>query len=404
MEILRSDRIAFFSQMISCGQNLYLWEYDASMQLVDSNCTQQELFSNVFVQDGCPAFLSDCIAKNVHHPMLFYSKAGFSWIAVFENGEYAVSRVYLLGPVFNSDKSYPIMMHNVQVGGYSDEIVERMTRHVEELPVITLSSWMQYGLMLHYCINEEKLEISDFVYPVQFSPPAEETEQTQAPMEGVWLAEKAALRMITEGCLDYQKAYSKLSMYMPTVNVRSEHQRLDDYRNAVCSFVTLCTRAAIEGGVDSQIAYYIGQQYMGRAQACLDLADLVSINAMMYDDFVHRVHKIRASSGISSSIRACCDYIDLHLADKISLEQLAEQTGYSQNHLSQKFKKETGSSITQYIKEQRVKRAKLLLRSTKETVWEIGESLGFCNHSYFAETFRSMTGMTPAQYREQAYT
>ena len=67
---------------------------------------------------------------------------------------------------------------------------------------------------------------------------------------------------------------------------------------------------------------------------------------------------------------------------------------------SQKFKKETGRNITQYIKERKIERAKMLLISSKQSIQEISDSLGFCNHSYFSETFRQVTGMTPGEFRE----
>ena len=64
----------------------------------------------------------------------------------------------------------------------------------------------------------------------------------------------------------------------------------------------------------------------------------------MQDDFVHRVHQLHEKTGISPQIRKCCDYIQIHTEDKISLHDIAGICGYSPEHLSRKFKKETGMS------------------------------------------------------------
>ena len=89
----------------------------------------------------------------------------------------------------------------------------------------------------------------------------------------------------------------------------------------------------------------------------------------MYDDFIQRVHKIKQAEHISSAVHSCCNYIDLHLGEKLSLKTISTDTGYDEYYLAQKFKK-MGITISQYIKKKRVECAKVLLQSTTKSIQE----------------------------------
>jgi two-component system response regulator YesN len=67
--------------------------------------------------------------------------------------------------------------------------------------------------------------------------------------------------------------------------------------------------------------------------------------------------------------------------------------------LGQLFKKEVGSSIVDYIQEQRMEQAKRYLASGEFRNYELAEKVGFSNYPYFCTMFKKHTGMTPNQYR-----
>ena len=120
----------------------------------------------------------------------------------------------------------------------------------------------------------------------------------------------------------------------------------------------------------------------------------------MQADFIGRVHRCRTSH-LSRPVQACCEYIGLHLEDKLTLEHLAQQVGYTEYYLSKKFKREVGLTPNEYIRKARLERAALLLRTTQEDVQEISERLQFCSQSYFADHFRRLFSVSPTEYRQQ---
>jgi AraC family transcriptional regulator len=94
------------------------------------------------------------------------------------------------------------------------------------------------------------------------------------------------------------------------------------------------------------------------------------------------------------------DYINAHLDGKPSLNAIANELGMSQYYFCRLFKRSTGMTAHQYLTQQRVERAKQLLRGTKMTITEIALECGFTHQSHFAKYFRQSTGVTPNQFRQ----
>jgi AraC family transcriptional regulator len=93
------------------------------------------------------------------------------------------------------------------------------------------------------------------------------------------------------------------------------------------------------------------------------------------------------------------DYINDHLSQDIKLADLAGLLGMSQFHFSHLFKQSLGTSPYQYLLQQRIERAKQLLKQTERSIMDIALECGFNSHSHLSKQFRQLTGMTPKRYR-----
>ncbi len=93
------------------------------------------------------------------------------------------------------------------------------------------------------------------------------------------------------------------------------------------------------------------------------------------------------------------DYIDAHLGQNLKLENLAQLLDMSQFHFSRLFKQSMGLAPYQYLTQQRVERAKQLLKQTDQSIVDIALHCGFNSHSHLSKKFRQITGMTPKAYR-----
>jgi AraC family transcriptional regulator len=93
------------------------------------------------------------------------------------------------------------------------------------------------------------------------------------------------------------------------------------------------------------------------------------------------------------------DYINEYLDRDIRLADLAQLVGMSQFHFSYLFKRSLGKPPYQYLLQQRIERAKQLLKQTDISIVNIAFTCGFSSHSHLSKQFRQLTGVTPKAFR-----
>lgn len=82
-------------------------------------------------------------------------------------------------------------------------------------------------------------------------------------------------------------------------------------------------------------------------------------------------------------------------------EEFIALTGRSSEHVARIVKQELSVSLSDFLNQERLRRAIVLLEKGDETICTISKSVGFHNESYFYRCFRSAYGVTPAQYRKR---
>lgn len=95
------------------------------------------------------------------------------------------------------------------------------------------------------------------------------------------------------------------------------------------------------------------------------------------------------------------DYIHSYLEKNLSLEDMAAELGMSQYYFCHLFKRSMGLSPHQYLIQQRIERAKILLSQSKKTINAIATECGFASQSHLTRYFRRHTGVTPGQFRQK---
>lgn len=99
-------------------------------------------------------------------------------------------------------------------------------------------------------------------------------------------------------------------------------------------------------------------------------------------------------------IQKTVQYIQMHYAEQITLEELAEIACLNPSYYSTKFKKVMGVSPKEYIINTRMRAAKILLQDTNLTVQQVAASTGFQYDAYFTNFFRRKMGLTPGEWRK----
>jgi len=102
-----------------------------------------------------------------------------------------------------------------------------------------------------------------------------------------------------------------------------------------------------------------------------------------------------------SKINAVQDYIENHLDDEISIQQLAEVASFSEYHFQRIFKQITSESLYSFVKRLRLEKAVFLLRSSNQlTIQDIAFAVGFSNQASFAKALKERYGMSASIIRK----
>jgi YesN/AraC family two-component response regulator len=174
---------------------------------------------------------------------------------------------------------------------------------------------------------------------------------------------------------------------------------LQQRRYELVAAVTLVSRFAVEGGLDVETAYSLGDAYIRAGDTAPNQGEIIALFQKLPLDFARQVRQKKEARGLSKPILRCLEFIDSKLHTPISLGDLAEYARRNGAYISVLFKKEMGISVVDYIVQKRIEEAKQMLADTELPITHIADTLAFTSPSYFSQVFRARTGETPRQYR-----
>ena len=125
-----------------------------------------------------------------------------------------------------------------------------------------------------------------------------------------------------------------------------------------------------------------------------DLFDLMRRAILRFTQTV----SISSISGYSKPIRQVMEYIQMHYAEKITLNSLAKHTNLSAFYLSSLIKKETGLILMDNINSVRIEESKKLLLLKNVPIIDVAQQVGFTYQNHFSTTFKKFTGLTPTEF------
>lgn len=97
------------------------------------------------------------------------------------------------------------------------------------------------------------------------------------------------------------------------------------------------------------------------------------------------------------------EYIDAHLHERITLEQVAAEFHMSVPQLERMAGRHFGGGVMELRSQRRLNQARLLLTASEDSVTRIAERLGFCDLAHFSHFFRQRCGVSPSEYRREAH-
>jgi len=110
---------------------------------------------------------------------------------------------------------------------------------------------------------------------------------------------------------------------------------------------------------------------------------------------IHRVNDLDDARRMQDIVA----YVEMYYMEELSLEKLANRFFLSREHISRKFKQQTGLPLSKYVMNLRINQAKMWLMETEESILSISLMLGYQDEKYFSKLFKKVVGMTPFEYR-----
>lgn len=175
--------------------------------------------------------------------------------------------------------------------------------------------------------------------------------------------------------------------------------RIRNAKNYLIVLNTLLRKAAEYGGVHPLYIDDISSRFAREIELITSESDENRLRHEMMRKYGLMV-KTHSLKGYSPLIRKVITHITLSLAEDLSLSALSKLFSISPSYLSALFKKETGTTLTDFVNRKRIENSVFLLNSTDLHIQTIGLSCGIADLNYFTRLFKKYMGRTPSEYRE----
>lgn len=383
---------------ISRQLHTYVRQFSPDGQLLLEVCERFHFYTPGIDSINISFYISRTLDENM--PLLFADQNAVTYAIVS-----ADSSLLLIGPSL-LPKSY---IKNTLPG-----ISSFSTEWLYEVSTCDLETLAANVLLVHNLCHSSTIQIKDFISYNCIDP--EDEHQVQKYYSAIIFEQLEAgtkhnpydqevreLTSIRNGDLK-QLEKSWAEDYIGTLGVLAK-TKLRSTQNLSIALITLASRAAIEGGIPSEVAYSLCDSYICHIEELTDVTNIFYLARQAELQYARMVHdsKIKLSNqekNWSLRVNLCKEYIFNHLHEKLSVKSIAAELAIHPNYLSNIFKKCESITITQFILCEKINLAKNMLVYSQYSYIEIATYLGFASQSHFGTQFKRITGVTPRMYRE----
>ena len=177
-------------------------------------------------------------------------------------------------------------------------------------------------------------------------------------------------------------------------------ETLRQAKNELILGIGLVSRAAMSAGVEPRSCLYLADVFTEKAEFCRNVSELIDLRFSVLLFFASEVRDLQANQVSNPTVSRIIAYINENIENKITCAEIAEVFHINRTYVSTCFKKEVGMGLIDYINQQKITRAKYLLKFTNKSLGEITYFLSFSSQAYFTKIFKDVVGMTPMEYKE----
>lgn len=342
---------------------------------------------------------------NIRSNVGYFVTSHFNYYGIINSGEIKI----VIGPTRQTENTTQELRELAFRADVAQEETDGFVSAMKSIVRMPLESVMQMLCTMNYILNGEKLSLHDIaIYDTQQDElrniVAQQTPVSYTPETGhasnvhnTFELEQTVMNIIRKGDTAALQKWVKAA---PAVNggiLASEQLR--QLKNTFIVTATLASRAAIRGGMDIDDAFSLSDAFIQKCELMNAPDGIINLQYHMILEFTQRVGRIRQGKHPSKLVTDVANYIQHHLSEPITAEEIAKELYLSRPYLSRKFIEETGESLTDFILKEKTEEAKRLLRYSDKSLTAISNYLGFSSQSHFSRVFKKYAACTPGEYR-----
>ncbi len=323
--------------------------------------------------------------------------------------EHTADSILCIGPYFSAALTESDFLELGEQNGISPKKQRYLKEYLGSIPILESNNPLL--TMLHtFCEriwDTASFSILDLDRPSPSNLFSEQESEHGADTEGDLLGiktmeqryafENQIIRAVSLGQLHMEAQL--LSAFSDTLFEKRHTDPLRNAKNYCIIMNTLLRKAAEDGGVHPVHLDRISSEFATKIEQIPTLSDIQTLMSEMFRAYCRLVRK-HSVQKYSFAVQKAILLVDLDLSADLSPSELAGALGVSLGYLSTVFKRETGKTLTEHIRERRIEHAKHLLKTTDLQVQTVALHCGIMDVQYFSKLFKRQTGKTPKEYRE----
>lgn len=344
---------------------------------------------------------------NIRSNVGYFVTNHFNYYGIINSGDIKI----IIGPTRQTENTTQELRELAFRADVPPEDTDDFVNAMKSIIRMPLESIMQMLCTMNYILNGEKLSLHDItIYDTQQdelrniiaqqAPVSYTSEAGHVPnVHNTFELEQTVMNIVRKGDTTALQDWIKAA---PAVNGGIlAHEQLRQLKNTFIVTATLASRAAIRGGMDVDDAFSLSDSFIQKCELMNAPDQIINLQYHMVLEFTRRVERVRLGKRPGKLTIDVANYIQHHLSEPITAEDIAKELYLSRPYLSRKFIEETGESLTDFILKEKTEEAKRLLRYTDKSLTAISNYLGFSSQSHFSRVFKKYANCTPGEYRER---
>jgi AraC-like DNA-binding protein len=320
-----------------------------------------------------------------------------------------VQRVLLVGPYLSAPISEEDLLEMCEENGLSPQMQRTLHEYYASLPVLRDTSLL-FVMLETFCeriwhrpsfalvdVNREHHMPASLLNEAPRTDSFDDHLANMKVLEKRYEFENEMIRAVTLGQIHKEKQF--LVMFEAMHLEMRGSSPLRSAKNYSIIMNTLLRKAAENGGVHPVYLDRISSDFARKIEETSMLSAFPTLMNEMFRSYCRlvRKHSIRK---YSPAVQKAILLIDSDLSAPLTLSALAAAQGLSEGYLATVFKRETEKTVSEYVREKRMKHAAHLLTTTRLQIQTIALHCGIMDVQYFSKLFKKHTGKTPKEYRE----